>query len=70
MCVCNKLASYTFVARTSSYIAFVLGIRLLHGTYGYAQVISYSEGVRLSSRLGSAISDVWSWRVCMYYMFM
>lgn len=38
----------------------------------YAQVISYAEGVRLSSRLGRAISDVSGRdRVCIYYnMFM
>lgn len=44
----------------------ILRTRLLHGTYhGYAQVISYSEGVRLSSRLGRVISDVWT-RSCMF----
>jgi len=38
----------------------------------YAQVISYAEGVRLSSRLGRAIGDVSGCdRVCIYYnMFM
>jgi len=46
-------------------------IRLLRATYmgyGYAQVISYAEFVRLSSRLGRAISDVSGLdRVCIMY---
>jgi len=75
LCACNKLASYTLVVRTLSFnIVYVYTFIARHlWVMGiYAQVISYAEGVRLSSRLGRAISDVSGRdRVCIYYnMFM
>jgi hypothetical protein len=58
LCSCNKLAVYTrsLPVRRRRRRIYRVCTFIAPGTYGYAHVISYSKGVRLSSRRSRATS--------------